>query len=1183
MIDLLQRGVRTTVMRNGALLNSTRVNAFDERIEEGDALGNVTTHSFDIWGRRTASTFPETTSWATCDATSVRERASERVTYSDNDEVLSIVNPLGKSVTKRYDPHGRVTEIIGPDGVTQETRIYDDAYEPITLPTGPCRPSSIAAAPSSRQHLLRPRSVQTLDAMGNKYTIWLDALDRVYRQQAPDGTETSTSYDDRGRESRRVSPTGEIVTMSYDWADRPVQLTLDSGASTAIETRTYDVRGNLLLAVDADGEVRQRSYDVMNRLLSETLGDPARRTPLSIAQNVYDEHGRLAESVVNGVRTAFRYDDAGRLTRKLAGYDPAARATALMTQTLTYTARDEVDSTVDKRGEGVRSFFDERGRVIARETLFGGSVIGRTETGYDRLGRVVRAVNEEGNVACHTYDDYSRLASTTPPGLGARVYEYTLDAPHPVTGEPTHSLRTRVTAPTGETQDSYVDAMGRAWLSGNSASGYEQTTFESGRKTLGERIGTDGVTAAVKRFEYSDRSHRVAREWDWADAAELTACTNGGITCNVGSVSFAYTAGGRKLSQTDAAGNATVVSYAKDGTMLSSGLDAAGVTELRFEYDPAYPVMTARERGPKTDPIRTEYLLDRYLHHVRTDIQRPKTGDTERVDYTYDASGHRLSALLQRDGRQESRLAWTYDEYGRTRTKAYEFEGSAFGRTHHRMGIHTDRPAVLHQVSLRNQATYRYDANGLLQKIQSGVGAGAKLIAAFDEPDATGRYLAVDIANQLRITHSYESGRESSRSIESTQGTHEETYVYDALGRLQSSKRNTPSGDTQTLALGYDARNLLTSEAVISGDDSQSYTYAHDQLGRRVAKQTNPSAGDVLQTYAYDRGNRLLSVTGDSSVVTTWDAFGRPVNDHRNLRFTWGLSDQLRAIQTPDGNREEMLFDADGQRIARTVDGKTDRFFSSDLSGEVYSHERSDGSYLDVVRDPSGGVIALLSSDGNVIPWSAGKADTTLNVGTRRATVQSSFGENDSDAQSVELGFHQMWSSALTPLRFAGVRVYDDETGLFLTPDPLGVRAASDPNDAVDLFRYAHNNPIEVTDSTGYLGISPPTPTTIIVDGMQVETYDVNAWSVGTIRVANQAAYIAGVRAGIKYGLGKGWSSTRPFTTRSARASQKPNRQMGLPAEGKEQRTARTDRAGPAAGLRESIQQVSGGSVDSAG
>ena len=59
-------------------------------------------------------------------------------------------------------------------------------------------------------------------------------------------------------------------------------------------------------------------------------------------------------------------------------------------------------------------------------------------------------------------------------------------------------------------------------------------------------------------------------------------------------------AGGRKLSQTDAAGNATVIHYADDGTMLSNAVDAGGVTEMRFEYDPTYPVMTVRERGPKS-------------------------------------------------------------------------------------------------------------------------------------------------------------------------------------------------------------------------------------------------------------------------------------------------------------------------------------------------------------------------------------------------------------------------------------------------------------------------------------------------------------------------------------------------------------------------------------------------------
>jgi YD repeat-containing protein len=346
------------------------------------------------------TTPPEAEVWERCEGPPVRKRATERAAFSDNDEVLTLTDALGHRIAKRYDRHGRVTEIVGPDDVVQETRIYDDAYEPLIIRDDVLGPlidfrgnNQLPDKPP-----FRSRSVQTLDGMGNSYTVWIDALDRSYRQKAPDGTESLMEFDDRGREWRRTTPTAEIVTMTYDWLDRPITLTVDSGAATATETRAYDLRGNLLRAVDADGEVRLRTFDVMNRLLSETVGDPAKRTPLTIANNTYDEHGRVDETILNGVRTAFRYDDAGRLVRKLVGYDPDVRTTALMREDLSYTARDELESSTDKRGEGARSSFDELGRVVARETLYNGEVINRNESGYDLMGRVIRIADEQGDV-----------------------------------------------------------------------------------------------------------------------------------------------------------------------------------------------------------------------------------------------------------------------------------------------------------------------------------------------------------------------------------------------------------------------------------------------------------------------------------------------------------------------------------------------------------------------------------------------------------------------------------------------------------------------------------------------------------------------------------------------------------------------------------------------------------------
>lgn len=1131
-IDLLRRGTITTLLRNGLFLESERLNAFGEQVEKTDALGTVTAFGFDPWGRRVSTTLPETEVWDKCEGPPLRATATERATFSDNDEVLTITDPLGNRVTKQYDSHGRVTEILGPDGAIREQRIYDDGLaspilddllDPVLdLPGGAVMPGRVV------QVGFRPRSVQTLDGMGNAYAVWFDALDRPFRQQAPDGTESLTEYDDRGRESRRTAPTGEIVKMAYDWLDRPVRLEVDSGSGTATETRGYDLRGNLVRSVDADGEMRLRSFDAMNRLLAETLGDPSRRTPLTIARNEYDDNGRIAESTLNGVRTAFRHDEAGRLVRTLIGHDPDANPVALLRETLTYTPRDEIETTTDRRGQGIRSIYDERGRVVARETLFDGTVLARTEAGYDQMGRLVRSVDEAGDVTCHEYDAYGRVVATTPPGLGTRRIEYTRDAPHPVTGQPTGSLRTRITAPTGETLDSYVDAMARIWLTGNTASGYQQNSFADGRMVRSERIGLDGVTAAVKRYDYADRSARIAREWDWMDLATEASCLADPAACAAGSVGFTYTPGGRQSSRTDAAGNATLSRYADDGTMLLAQIDAAGVTQIRFEYDPAFPVVVAKERGPSGSAIRSDFTLDRYLRPAQTDIAQAGRDERERLDHRYDASGHRVSTTLRRNGRPESTIAWTYDDFGRTRTKtimAANAPALSAGTSHVMEWDYTPTGRLgLVKYPSGNQVSYRYDGDGHLQQIDSGFGPRSTPIATFGKPDPSGRYLTVDIAGGVRIEHSYGAGRERTRTVRAGAGSFLEGYRYDALGRLRATERRGRAADTRTFALDYDARDLLTGETATGGPGPRSYRYTFDALGRRASKVVDSAQGAAKQIYGYAPGNRLSRVTGDTDAEITWDAYGRPANDHRGLAFEWGLGDQLRAILLPDGQREEMLFDADGQRIARQVGGATDLFYSSDLSGDVQSQRRADGSYLDIVRDANGGVVALLDGDGTIIPWAVAKGDATALAGDAPGADLSAFGEGAPSPAPVEFGFHQMWSSALTPLRFAGIRVYDAETGRFLTPDPLGVTAASDPNDAVDLFRYAHNNPAALRDSTGYLGVTPPDPTTIIVDGIAIETFNVNAWETGTIRVANEAAYIAGVRAGIVSGLSHGWT-----------------------------------------------------------
>ena len=164
--------------------------------------------------------------------------------------------------------------------------------------------------------------------------------------------------------------------------------------------------------------------------------------------------------------------------------------------------------------------------------------------------------------------------------------------------------------------------------------------------------------------------------------------------------------------------------------------------------------------------------------------------------------------------------------------------------------------------------------------------------------------------------------------------------------------------------------------------------------------------------------------------------------------------------------------------------------------------------------------LAFISEAGQIIPFttSAADGDQILGDPSSPETLRnySGFGEllgKKGTSDVSELGFHQTWSSTSSDLRIAGVRPFDPDTGRFLAPDPLGFISSAEINQAVDLFRYAHNNPIGLQDSTGYRGIPVPSrseTTTMVIDGVVMEVLNPESWDNGTIQVANYQAYMTG-------------------------------------------------------------------------
>ncbi|MCU7934082.1 MAG: hypothetical protein KZQ99_04275, partial [Candidatus Thiodiazotropha sp. (ex Dulcina madagascariensis)] len=195
-------------------------------------------------------------------------------------------------------------------------------------------------------------------------------------------------YDGLGRLYSTTDALGQATLAQYDDANNRVITSLANGLATS---QVYDSRGLLISehrsAPDASplGTTRYQ-YDQAGRLRVTT--DPTgRRTHL-----LYDETGRQTAAIdTAGALTEYHYDDADRLIRT-TGYATPLSETTLAG--LLDVNGDPADIALD----AIRPAASPEDRV--------------TSNVYDAAGRLVRAVDAQGNVTLNQYDGLSRLTGS---------------------------------------------------------------------------------------------------------------------------------------------------------------------------------------------------------------------------------------------------------------------------------------------------------------------------------------------------------------------------------------------------------------------------------------------------------------------------------------------------------------------------------------------------------------------------------------------------------------------------------------------------------------------------------------------------------------------------------------------------------------------------------------------------
>ncbi|MDP9120340.1 MAG: hypothetical protein M3O15_03070 [Acidobacteriota bacterium] len=350
-----------------------------------------------------------------------------RTTYDTLNRVTSVVQGYGTSqaltTTYSYNGWGDLTCVQKPAG-----NAIADAYDAAGRLISTARQASCAATQPIEQTLY------TLDAVGHTIaeqrqrivsgspvtdatttyayttTCHLDSTTAGDPSNPSAQSTTQLGYDCNGNlintwDAKHNQPASPSPTYSYDSANRLIQMTQASGASSGASLVTsyqYDIQDHLLSFIDS--ERNQTSYVTSDRGLMTSQTSPVTGTTVY----AYNDHGQLKQQTdARSVSTTRTLDPADRLTSVGYSADPSL-ATTYTYDTTSMAGTSPIGRLASiSKGSGanetvVTYTYDLFGRMLQDGTL---------AYSYDANGNRA-AIAYPGNVtACYGFDVADRQAS----------------------------------------------------------------------------------------------------------------------------------------------------------------------------------------------------------------------------------------------------------------------------------------------------------------------------------------------------------------------------------------------------------------------------------------------------------------------------------------------------------------------------------------------------------------------------------------------------------------------------------------------------------------------------------------------------------------------------------------------------------------------------------------------------
>ncbi|PWR14398.1 hypothetical protein DKT69_16560 [Micromonospora sicca] len=817
---------------------------------------------------------------------------------------------------------------------------------------------------------------------------------------------------------------------------------------------------------------------------STTTVDPGKATPTSVID-------------ANGKVTTAQYDALGRLTKVwLNNRATSGNPDKQYTYNLSATAPNWVRTQLlGPSGNQITSYTIYDGMMRTRQTQepapvsVGGRMI--TDTTYD--GRALTAkVSSFWNNASGPSGTLVSFADTDVPTQHRLTYDNlerkVVDAfysANTAKWQTTYSYqgdRSAEIAPTGGiTTQSIFDVRGnitqvRHYSSSNLSGSYTHSTYTYDRlNDLVSVTDPDGNT--------------------WSRSSDLR---------------------GRLISETDPDSGTSTYTYDDAGQRLTA-TDSRGVT-LAYTYD-ALGRETGEWHGSTSAP---GYVLATWRYDTLSDgtVVNGQVGSTTRWHGTdqyvtaatgYDDAYRRLGTSVTVPT-SEKDLAGTW-----TTTAAYNADGSPASLTYPAAGalgaetVTYGYDANGYQLTASGQDTYvsatSFTSWGSVYQMTLGSG-GKRVQVTTDAWNDTHRARSVQVATENQTTPGTFDERLSQQ------------FNWDPAGNLTSVDSQQAGATTDSHCFGYDNLQELTeawtttpaaggcvaapSTSTVGGPDAYWNSYRYDSVGNRtgLTRHGLDGAADTVSTYSFpaaggSQPHALSSVAttgpnGSTTASYTYNAAGLTTNrtvGGLSTDYTWtdgGQVDTATIHATTGDQQTSYLYDAAGtELIQRGPQGSTLYLGGTELTSDA------NGALTGVTRYylANGAVVATRTNTGPVM-WHATDQQGTAQIVVDSTTLQTTIRKQDpfGNARGATPTWpdpHGFVGGTTEPggLVHLGARMYDPDTGRFISPDHL--LNVADPQQS-NGYAYADNNPTSSSDPTGLDAGNTPAHMTAIMLRMQV-------------------------------------------------------------------------------------------------